>query len=88
MKGTRAQAGDEDLPGAIYSAEIVVHRDGTEVRLPVPVRAGSLRQLVKELGDRAPQLEAEVAGELERAASEKSAQQDAEHSGRRHRAWE
>jgi hypothetical protein len=79
-----------------YFAEIVVKREGEEVRLGERVRGSSVRELAANILAQALELESESKEKLERAEAEsgtraeteKGKRQRAELSGRRHRSWE
>jgi hypothetical protein len=79
-----------------YFAEIVVKREGEEVRLGPRARGNSVRELAADLIAQASELESETKEKLDRAETEsgtradteKGKRQRAELSGRRHRSWE
>ena len=86
----------EDERTVTYFAEIVVKREGEEVRLGPSVRGSSVRELAANLLAQASELESESKEKLDRAEAEsgtraeieKDKRQRAELSGRRHRSWE
>jgi len=86
----------EDERTVTYFAEIVVKREGEEVRLGPSVRGSSVRELAANLLAQASELESESKEKLDkaeaesgtRAETEKDKRQRAELSGRRHRSWE
>ena len=79
-----------------YFAEIVVKREGEEVRLGRRAQGSSVRELAANLVAQVSELEAEAKEKLDTAqaessksaATEKDKQQRAELSGRRRRSWE
>jgi len=79
-----------------YCAEIVVKREGEEVRLGPRARGNSIRELAADLIAQTSELESETKEKLDRAEAEsgrtaeteKGKRQRAELSGRRHRSWE
>jgi hypothetical protein len=71
-----------------YVAEIVVKRDGEELRLGPCAQGGSVGELAAHLVARAAALESETKDKLDSAEAEKGKRQRAELSGRRRRSWE
>lgn len=86
----------EDDRTVTYFAEIVVKREGEEVRLGPRVHGSSIRELAANLLAQASELETESKEKLERTETESSARAEAEKgkrqraelSGRRRRSWE
>jgi hypothetical protein len=86
----------EDERIVTYFAEIVVKREGEEVRLGPCVHGSSVRELAANLLAQASELESESKEKLERAETEsgkraeteKGKRQREELSGRRRRSWE
>jgi biotin carboxyl carrier protein len=86
----------EDERTVTYFAEIVVKREGEEVRLDRRAQGSSVRELAANLLAQASELESQGKEKLDRAEAEsgtkaeteKDKRQRAELSGRRHRSWE
>jgi hypothetical protein len=71
-----------------YVAEIVVKREGEEVRLGPCAQGSSVGELAANLVARASELESESKENLDSAEAQKGKRQSAELSGRRRRSWE
>ena len=86
----------EDERTVTYMAEIIVKREGEEIRLGPRAGGSSIRELAEDLVAQAAALESEAKEKLDRTETEKGKtaeietgkRQRAELSGRRRRSWE
>jgi hypothetical protein len=86
----------EDERTVTYMAEIIIKREGEEMRLGPRARGSSIRELAEDLVAQAAALESEAREKLDRSETERGTaaeietakRQRAELSGRRRRSWE
>jgi hypothetical protein len=82
----------EDERTVTYMAEIIVKREGEEMRLGPRARGSSIRELAEDLVAQAAALESEAKEKLDRTETERGTVADIatakELSGRRRRSWE